>query len=142
MLTKEDYLLNFENMLDTFHIYSFKNWFKGKILAGPIVKKYSIEFSLLYEWHEMPDPLGALRLEYIGCEVEYVLTEMEDTDITMDLVGGIAKSSAASWNPGNRIPPNQLTNPEGEEDFPTKKVWVINLKIPKTLLDKDFSIFS
>lgn len=144
MLTKEEYLLSFENLLDSFHIYSFKNWFLGKIISGPHIKKHLVEISLIFEHHQKPDFFGAMRLEKIGVKVEYELSEMEDTNITLNLSAGIGKN-AANWNPGARLSPGRQTsreNIQGDERLPKKKVWIVKLTIPKNLLDEDFSILN
>ena len=57
-----DVLMEFEEVLDALHVYSYANWADGEILAGPEVTRYWITVSLLYPYKKMPDPDGALRL--------------------------------------------------------------------------------
>lgn len=62
-------LLEFEKMLDDLHIYSYKNWEYGEVLAGPDVSRYWVTVTLMYPYKMMPDPDGALRLIKHGARV-------------------------------------------------------------------------
>jgi len=64
-----DVLLEFEGILDTLHIYAYKNWIKGEVIKGPEISKYWVEVQLMYPAKFMPDPDAALRLIKHGCFV-------------------------------------------------------------------------
>ncbi|MCS7316873.1 MAG: hypothetical protein NZZ41_00935 [Candidatus Dojkabacteria bacterium] len=124
--TKYEYLINFENMLDRYHIYSFYNWFDGEVFLGPEIEKYKVKISLKYEYDKMPDPYGALRLKDLGVKVTYNLKNEEDLELALN----VAKIKSG---------PMSVNTEESVEDLPTKKVWIIDLEIPRKILDLFFN---
>lgn len=64
-----DILLAWEDYLDHLNIYAFKNWFDGKVVDGPDVKRHWV--TVICEWpiDQMPDPRGAKRLINHGAKV-------------------------------------------------------------------------
>ncbi len=64
-------LIEFEEVLDALHIYSYKNWEYGEVIAGPDVSRYWITITLMYPRNLMPDPDGALRLIKHGAKVYF-----------------------------------------------------------------------
>ena len=69
--SKLDMLLEFEGVLDNLHLYAYKNWSKGEVVAGPDISRYWIDVTLMYPKEFMPDPEGALRLTKHGCYVYF-----------------------------------------------------------------------
>lgn len=114
-------LLEFEEVLDNLHIYSYKNWESGEILAGPEVSRYWITVSLIYPYKMMPDPDGALRLIKHGARVFFYQDEL--------------------------VEPVKLTKPEdlGPTDSKTgkrkpkkkkSKVWVVTIEMPRDFVSE------
>jgi hypothetical protein len=64
-------LLEFEEVLDNLHIYAYKNWEFGEVIAGPEVTRYWTSVTLMYPEKLMPDPDAALRLIKHGAKVYY-----------------------------------------------------------------------
>ena len=69
-------LIEFEEVLDNLHIYSYKNWEYGEVIAGPDVSRYWITVTLMYPKNLMPDPDAALRLIKHGAKVYYKKDEL------------------------------------------------------------------
>lgn len=143
--TKFTYLLNFENMLDQYDIYAFKNWFNGKLYLGPKIGKYVVKICLKYDYYEMPCIYGALRLKDLGIRIKYILTREENKRINLnvgkidlkqneqnnDNLGGIKKVSMDDLN--------DIENTNNKKTL-GKKIWVLDFEIPKNLLDFNFNI--
>jgi len=66
-----DILLQMEDVLDSLDIYVSKNWFKGELIDGPNVRRYWLGMTLRYDYHDMPNPKGALRLTKHGIKVQF-----------------------------------------------------------------------
>ncbi len=66
-----DLLMEFERTIDATEVFSYKNWMAGELVDGPHISKYWFTTSWMYPFKLMPDPDGALRLEKIGCKVNY-----------------------------------------------------------------------
>lgn len=114
-------LLDFEEVLDSLHIYTYKNWEYGEVIAGPEVTRYWITVALMYPRDLMPDPDAALRLIKHGAKVYYKKDEL--------------------------IEPVKITKPEdlGEPDpktgkrMPKKKktpVWIVTIEIPRDFVNE------
>jgi len=114
-------LLEFEEVLDNLHIYSYKNWEYGEVLAGPDVSRYWITVSLIYPYKKMPDPDGALRLIKHGARVFFykdTLTEPVKITKPEDLGPEDPKT-------GKRKPKKKKT-----------KVWVVVIEMPREFVDE------
>lgn len=114
-------LIEFEEVLDNLHIYSFKNWEYGEVLSGPEVTRYWVTVGLIYPYKLMPDPDGALRLIEHGAEVYYnkdVLIEPVDLKSPDDLGPTDPKT-------GKRKPKKKKS-----------KVWVVTIKMPREFVDE------
>ena len=72
-----DTLLEFEEILDTMHVYAYQNWYDGEVISGPDITRYWIEVQLMYPGNKMPDPDGALRLLKHGAYVYYKKDQIE-----------------------------------------------------------------
>ena len=114
-------LLDFEEVLDSLHIYSYKNWEYGEVIAGPDVSRYWITIALMYPRNMMPDPDAALRLIKHGAKVYFKKDEL--------------------------IEPVKITKPEdlGEPDpktgerKPKKKktpVWIVTIEMPRDFVNE------
>ncbi len=120
--TSLDMLIEFEEVLDTLHVYSYKNWFNGEIVGGPEISKYWVEVTLMYPYEEMPDPDGALRLIKHGCYVHYgkykyrvskEINSPEDVELT---ISGTSRSK--------RKPKKEIIT-----------VWLVKISMPRHFID-------
>lgn len=100
-----DILIQMEDVLDTMDVYVFKNWLKGEVVEGPIVRRYWLDMTLRYPFRNpdgssgMPDPRAALRLLKHNVRVDYqkaryetekfgegVIEEVDENETGDDLV--------------------------------------------------------
>lgn len=113
-----DILIQMEDILDSMDVYVFKNWLKGEIVEGPVVRRYWLDMSLLYPFdpkskdHGMPDPAAALRLLKHGVRVDYSRARYDDS--------------------GTDAEPIE-ENEEIEEGDP-KLAWLLRISIPRRLV--------
>ena len=114
-------LLEFEEVLDNLHIYSYKNWEYGEVLAGPEVSRYWVTVSLMYPYKMMPDPDGALRLTKHGARVFYYQDELlEPIKIT---------------KPDDLGPTDSRTG-ERKPKMKKSKVWVVTIEMPRDFVSE------
>lgn len=66
-----DILLEFERTLDGVELFTYKNWKDGELVQGPNIERYWVTTTWMYPKNNMPDPKGALRLDKIGCKVQF-----------------------------------------------------------------------
>lgn len=66
-----DILMEVERTIDETGLYSYLNWDKGELVDGPKLSKYWVTTKWMYINDNMPDPRGALRLQKIGCKVDF-----------------------------------------------------------------------
>jgi len=64
-------LIQFEDFLDSSHLYAFRNWIDGVVWDGPNVKRYWISVTLKYPYDKMPEPRGGMRLVNMGAYITY-----------------------------------------------------------------------
>ena len=117
--SKLDMLLEFEGVLDKLHLYAYKNWIKGEIVAGPEISRYWIEATVMYPRDFMPDPEGSLRLTKHGCYVYF----QKETYI-------ISKSIKT---------PDDLEQNDNGERKPKKiekDVWLVRIVMPRHFVDE------
>lgn len=112
----DDVLNYFEKILEEAGIYGYKNWEKGLVIDGPIVKKYWVTVSLMYQREQMPEPAGGLRLKKYGCEVYF--------------------------EEGTYKEPVRVMSEMDIDDTKTRKanikgidVWVIHIRMPRRLIE-------
>lgn len=112
-----DMLIEFEKTLDNTELYTFKNWFAGEIVEGPDIERYWFKVKLMYPYKMMPDPMGAMRLEKIGCKVAY------DKDIfkVPAEVGEMGASRSAASK---------------QTKLKQHKVWIISIDMPIRFIDE------
>lgn len=79
-----DILIQMEDVLDSLDIYVFANWMKGRVVEGPIVRRYWFDFTLRYPIDKMPDPRGAMRLLKHGVRVDFNKVTVEPKNTNED----------------------------------------------------------
>ena len=119
--TSLDILLEFEEILDTLHVYAYQNWYDGEIISGPEVSRYWVEVELMYPYKKMPDPDGAARLLKHGCHVYYTKDQIT---VNVDIE---SPEDLELTSNGKRKPKTHKAD-----------IWVIKVVIPRHLLD-DFN---
>lgn len=103
-----DILLQMEDVLDSMDLYVFRNWLKGEVAEGPVVRRYWLDFTLKYKRDEMPDPKGALRLLKHGVRVDYQKARQQgDNDVEVD---------------------------DNDEAEPENLFWLVKISIPRRLV--------
>ncbi len=122
-----DVLLAFEDFLDNNDIYAFKNWSLGEIFAGPKIEKYWVTVTLKYDYKNMPDPRGGMRLIKGGAKVWFEKVEVENTEINNEL--GLAPGFVPVANLMQR------TQDVPVEKLPKKTIWLITVSIPRRFVD-------
>jgi len=114
-----DTLVEVDRILDRMDVYAYENWISGEVVDGPFVERHWVDLTLMYPEKLMPNPDAAMRLIKNGCKVKYgrdVLKTFAKVKSTDDIV----------------------TNDETGERTPrtiSKPVWLVNLRIPKGLID-------
>lgn len=112
-----DILIQMEDVLDTMDVYVFKNWLKGEIVEGPIIRRYWLDMTLRYPYKDMPDPKAGLRLLKHNVRVDYEKARYETEEFGK---GGVEVEEVE----------------EGEEDEHDEKdlVWLVKVSIPRRLV--------
>jgi len=105
-----DLLISMEDILDSLDIYVYKNWSKGEIIEGPNVRRYWLDFTLKYNYKEMPDPRAVRRLLKNGILVSF--TEAKDDYITQ----------------------SQGSEEDIKEDQEKHKFWLVKITFPRRLI--------
>ena len=114
-----DTLVEVDRILDRMDVYAYENWISGEVVDGPFVERHWVDLTLMYPQKMMPNPDAAMRLIKNGCKVKY----------GRDVLETFAKVKS---------PDDLVTNEETGERTPrvvSKHVWLVNLRIPKTLID-------
>lgn len=115
-----DVALEVEKFLDFMNIYVYPNWFEGELVVGPLVGRYWITVVLCYDFNKMPDPAGARVLHDVGVKCDY------KKDVMMV---PIKIETPNDFRPNSKKP-----------KLEPKKVWHVELKIPRRFIDEiDFS---
>lgn len=115
-------LMDFENIIDSLHLYSYDNWADGEVIDGPDVSRYWINITLMYPYDKMPDPDGALRLTNYGCKVLYKISKfLQSVDIESPEDLEIEPITA------RRKPKKKV-----------EKVWLVQISMPRHFID-DFN---
>lgn len=79
-----DILIQIEDVLDSLDLYVFTHWMKGELVEGPLVRRYWFDITLRYDYDEMPDPRGAMRLIKHGVRVDFNKVTVEQNGETPD----------------------------------------------------------
>jgi hypothetical protein len=111
-------LKDFERVIDELDIYVFKNWLEGELVSGPIVSRYTVTCSFMWDINEMPDPRGAKRLNDYDCRVIY---RKEQILIPRKI------NTPDDYRPGTK---------KGKID--AHPVWIVDITMPKKLMQDIF----
>lgn len=111
-----DILLDFERVLDQLDIYTYKNWYLGELVAGPDTSRYFVTASFMWPDNMPPDCRALKKLKNFGILHKIKLDEYHYTTRPKDY---------SDFEPGTYMPKTQQ-----------KPVWVIELKIPKDLMQQ------
>lgn len=114
-------LLEFEEVLDNLHIYAYKNWEYGEVIAGPEVTRYWISVTLMYPEKLMPDPDAALRLIKHGAKVYYKKDVLKEPVkiVTPDDLGPVE--------------PRSLQRKAKVKETP---IWLVQIDMPRDFVDE------
>jgi hypothetical protein len=93
--------------------------------------------TLKYEYKDMPDPAGGLRLLKHGAKVKFRESKEENTDSKLSLDQTEIQRVLATQNqPGQSFMPNDAMNVPGYPDqLPLKKIWLIDIEIPRQFIE-------
>jgi hypothetical protein len=125
-----DILIQMESFLDDLDIYVFKNWFDGELADGPIVERHWVSMALKYDYKNMPDPEGGIRLLKYGAIVKFTKTQEEDTEDTKE-------QDIRDIN--SRLAYGTINDAENAIDQPKPKlktIWLVTIKIPRHFIEE------
>lgn len=108
-------LLDFERVLDESDLYAFRNWELGELVAGPNVKRYSVDCTFMYPLKLMPDPRGAKRLLSVGCNIKFKKTKIK---VPIEI------KDPGDYKPGTHYP-----------KMIEREIWLIRIEMPKDLMN-------
>jgi hypothetical protein len=108
-------LIDFERVLDDADLYAYRNWIKGELVKGPVVKRYTVSCVFMWPYNLMPDPSGVKRLITIGCNIRFAKSKIKVP---------IEVKDYDDFVPGTRYP-----------RMVEKKVWFVEIEIPKSLMN-------
>lgn len=121
-----DILIQIEDFLDGLDLYVFKNWFLGEIYKGPEIRRYWVDFTLLYEYEDMPDPQGGVRLVKHGAKVQFE-KELREVALPID--------SNEDYREDRKGKPKTTEKP----------MWLVHISIPRKFIeeldDDDLQLF-
>lgn len=109
-----DVLIDFERVLDQLDVYTYKNWYLGELVEGPKVSRYFVTASFMWPEKLSPDSRALKKLKDYGVIHSIKLDEF---------VYALRPKDYEDFEPGT-FKPKKVNKP----------VWVIELKIPKDLL--------
>jgi len=110
-----DVMINIEDYLDRSNIYVFKNWIDGELVEGPHIEPYWVKVVFKWDYHNMPDPEGGLRLLPHGTKIFY----KKDKEMVPQPI-----KEPSDYEPGTHKP-----------KIKPKKVWLVTLLIPRRFLE-------
>lgn len=136
-------LIDFEEVLDNLHIYSYKNWEYGEVIAGPDVSRYWVTVTLMYPRKLMPDPDAALRLIQHGARVFFKKdTLSEPVKIVKPEDLGEPDPRTGKYKPKRKETPIWLVTIEMPRDFvnefESSKVTINGLDIDMSDVDSAY----
>lgn len=109
-------LIQIEDFMDSLDLYVFKNWIKGEVVDGPNIRRYWVSMTLKYDYKDMPDPQGALRLTKHGAKV-FFKEAKEEKPIVID--------SYDDFRPNTKKPKMKL-----------EKIWLIEIQVPRKFIEE------
>ena len=110
-----DIMISIENYLDTNDIYTFANWIDGEIVSGPYVKKYWVKVTFKWDYKDMPDPDGGLRLLKHGTKIRF---RKSTEEVPVEI------KSEADYQPGTKKP-----------KMKKEKIWLVDMLIPRRFVE-------
>lgn len=110
-----DVMISVEDYLDSLDLFVFKHWIDGEIVDGPYVKRHWVIFTAKYDYKDMPDPQGGLRLLKYGSKVSF---EKATEEVPIDV------KSADDLDPETRRPKMNKV-----------PVWLVHFKIPRRFIE-------
>lgn len=135
-------MIKMEDFLDSLDLYVYKNWIDGEIVSGPHVSRYWVSMTLMYDYDHMPDPSGGLRLMKHGARVIFKKAKKEDTtmkfnSLSTEMIGALVSNQygvADQQGSVNQLPAS-ITQP-----LPTKKIWLVEIAVPRQFIDDAFDM--
>ena len=106
-------LKDFERVLDELDLYAYENWEDGELCYGPQVDRHWITAGFMWPREAMPNPIGAKRLQDLGCKVKYAKSH---------IVEPRKIKSPDDIRPGTK---------KGKLD--RKPVWIVEIQMPKKI---------
>lgn len=130
-----DILIQAEDFLDSMDLYAFKNWIDGTVVDGPYVSRYWVVFSLMYDYNNMPDPAGAIRLINIGAKVDYKEIKLENTDLPTDPDQRINIDNLDDMSSNEAALGTTLYQYASTRRKKYDKKWIVTITIPRQFID-------
>jgi hypothetical protein len=104
-------LKDFERVIDELDVYVYENWEDGELAFGPQVDRHWITAGFMWPQDKMPNPMGAKRLQDIGCRIKYEKSH---------LVEPRSIKTPDDIRPGTK---------KGKLD--RKPIWIVEIQMPK-----------
>lgn len=117
-------LMDVENVLDSLNVYAYKNWLEGEIVDGPHIERYWTTVTIMYDYKQMPDPEGAIRLTSNGCKVFYAKDELVSAAKLLEPEDSDQPDGMDGRRPGQ---------PRAKKVV--RPVWLVTLEVPRAYLD-------
>jgi hypothetical protein len=115
-------LKDFERVLDELDLYVYKNWMDGELLSGPDISRHWITCKFMWPREQMPDPMGAKRLNDYECKISYQKSYI--------------------------VKPRKIRKPD-DVRVGTKKgkldkhpIWIVEIQMPKKLIADMYSSYA
>jgi hypothetical protein len=106
-------LKDFERVLDEMDLYAYENWENGELAYGPQVDRHWITAGFMWPKEKMPNPVGAKRLQDLGCKIKYERSHLvEPREI----------KTQEDFRPGTK---------KGKLD--RKPIWIVEIQMPKKI---------
>lgn len=111
-------LKDFERVIDDLDIYVYKNWEDGELVVGPKIYRHSVTCKFMWDFENMPDPVGGERLLDYGCKISY---QKEGLLVPRKVY------KPSDFRPGTK---------KGKID--EHPVWIVSITMPKKLMQDIF----
>ena len=112
-----DVLIQMEDFLDSLDLYVFKNWIDGEVVEGPEITRYWTKMVLKYNYEDMPDPNGGLRLLDKGAKVFYTKAKEEQAREIKD-------------------PSDYRPDQHGKPVMDMVDIWLVEIHIPRRFIEE------
>jgi len=107
-------LKDFERVIDQLDVYVYENWEKGELVKGPIVERHWVTAEFMWRRQDMPNPIGAKRLQDFGCRLKYKESALLTPRIVKD--------------------PSDFREGTKKGKIERIPVWVVEIRMPKRLM--------